>query len=191
MPMRPHAGLNRGQLVWRRPPRLTLQNLLHHPSSAGASRWGQRKIDPRQQQPGRRSPGRTINAPEACDVLIADRFPADSSWERFAAIQPRLADNRALAEALGAPREGPSFLVGLLVCGRCGRRWRAAYGGKAHHWRSTCRRATMDSGVPGCLSRAGAFLERFVAEQVMQGLPPAALELRMAAEQPLRAEREP
>ena len=34
MPIRPHAGLNRGQLVWR-PTRMTLQNLLHHPIYAG------------------------------------------------------------------------------------------------------------------------------------------------------------
>jgi hypothetical protein len=190
MPIRPHAGLNRGQLVWRRPTRMTLQNMLHHPIYAGAYRWGHRKIDPRKQQPGRRSTGRTINVPEACDVLLPNRFPAYISWARFAAIQQRLADNRAIADALGAPREGPSLLVGLLVCGRCGRRLMAAYGGKAHHLRYTCMRATIDDGAPGCLSLAGAFLERFVADQVMQVLQPASLELSMAAEQALRAERE-
>jgi len=169
---------------------MTLQNMLHPPIYAGAYRWGHRKLDPRKQQPGRRSTGRTINVPEACDVLIPNRFPAYISWERFAAIQQRLADNRAIAEALGAPREGPSLLAGLLVCGRCGRRLMAAYGGKANHLRYTCMRATIDYGAPGCLSLAGAFLERFVAEQVMQVLQPAALELSMAAEQTLRAERE-
>ena len=96
-----------------------------------------------------------------------------------------------MAEALGAPRDGPSFLVGLRVCGRCGRRWLAASGGKAHHVRSPCMRATIDDGVPGCLSRAGAFLERCVAAQVMQGLQPASLAWSMAAEQTLRAAREP
>jgi DNA invertase Pin-like site-specific DNA recombinase len=190
MPIRPHAGPNRGQLVWRRPTRMTLQNMLHHPIYAGAYRWGHRKMDPRKQQPGRRSTGRTINVPEACDVLIPNRFPAYVSWERFAAIQQRLADNRAIADALGAPREGPSLLVGLLVCGRCGRRLMAAYGGKANHLRYTCMRATIDYGAPGCLSLAGAFLERFVATQIMQVLQPASLELSVAAEQALRAERE-
>jgi hypothetical protein len=112
------------------------------------------------------------------------------SWERFAAIQPRGADNRAIAEALGAPREGPSLWVGLLVCGRCGRRGRAAYGGKANHLRDPGMRAPIDDGVPAWLSLAGAFLERWVAAQVIQGLQPASLELRMAAEPTLRAERE-
>src|SRR6266852_1098330 len=190
LPLRPHSGLHRGHLEWLRPTRMTLQNLLHHPIYAGAYRWGHRKRDPRKHQPGRRSTGRTSNAPEACDVLLPNRFPAYISWERFAAIQQRLADNRAIAEALGAPRARPSFLVGLLVCGRCGRRLLAAYGGKAHHLRYTCMRATIDYGVPGCLSLAGAFLERFVAAQVMQVLQPASLELSMAAEQALRTERE-
>jgi DNA invertase Pin-like site-specific DNA recombinase len=88
-PIRPHGGLNRGQLEWRRPTRMTWQHLLHHPIDAGAYRWGSRKADPRRQQPGRRSTGRTVNAPEACDVLSKDRLPASSSWERFEAIQPR------------------------------------------------------------------------------------------------------
>jgi hypothetical protein len=122
-------------------------------------------------------------------VLIPDRFPAYITWERFAAIQRRLADNRAIAEALGAPREGPSLLVGLLVCGRCGRRLLAAYGGKANHLRYTCMRATIDYGAPGCLSLAGAFLDDFVAEHILQALQPASLELSLAAEHALRAER--
>ena len=66
----------------------------------------------------------------------------------------------------------------------------AAYGGKANHLRYTCMRATIDDGAPGCISLAGAFLERFVAGQVLQVLQPASLELSMASEQTLRAERE-
>src|SRR6266478_10110572 len=76
LPIRPHTGPTRGQLEWHRPSRTTLQNLLHHPIYAGAYRWGHRLIDPRKQQPGRRSTGRTINTPAACDVLIPNRFPA-------------------------------------------------------------------------------------------------------------------
>jgi DNA invertase Pin-like site-specific DNA recombinase len=38
LPVRPHHGPNRGQLEWHRPCRETLQNLLHHPTYAGAYR---------------------------------------------------------------------------------------------------------------------------------------------------------
>jgi hypothetical protein len=36
LPIRPHRGVNRGQLEWHRPNRMTLQNVLHHPIYAGA-----------------------------------------------------------------------------------------------------------------------------------------------------------
>ena len=42
LPIRPHAGPNRGKLEWRRPDRETLQNMLHHPVYAGYYRHGHR-----------------------------------------------------------------------------------------------------------------------------------------------------
>ena len=189
LPIRPHQGSNRGQLEWHRPNRMTLQNLLHHPIYAGAYRWGYRKIDPRKQRPGRPNTGKTVNPPESCEVFIKDRFPAYITWERFDAIQQRLSHNRSIAQAQGAPREGPSLLGGLLICGRCQRRLAPSYGGKANHLRYTCMRATIDYGAPICTSLAGASLDDFVVGQVMAVLQPASLELSLAAEQALRAER--
>ena len=190
MPVRPHFGPNRGQLEWRRPNRMTLQNLLHHPIYAGAYRWGHRKMDPRRQQPGRRSTGRTINAPEQCEVLLKDRFAAYIAWDRFAAIQKRLADNRAVAEAMGAPREGSSLLAGLLVCARCERHLTVCYGGPHSYLRYSCSRAVIDYGQPVCQSLSGQVLDDFVAEQALKVLKPAALELSLAAEAELRDQRQ-
>lgn len=190
MPVRPHFGPNRGQLEWRRPNRMTLQNLLHHPIYAGAYRWGHRRMDPRRQVPGRRSTGRTINAPEQCDVLLKDRFAAYIAWERFEAIQKRLADNRAVADAMGAPREGSSLLAGLLVCGRCGRHLMVGYGGPNNHLRYSCGRAIIDYGEPACQSLSGQVLDDFVAGQALKVLEPAALELSLTAEAELRDQRQ-
>jgi DNA invertase Pin-like site-specific DNA recombinase len=189
LPIRPHKGTNRGQLEWHRPNRMTLQNALHHPIYAGAYRWGYRKIDPRKQQPGRPNTGKTVNAPESCEVFIKDRFPAYITWERFDSIQQRLRNNRSIAQARGAPRAGLSLLGGLLYCGRCHRRLAPSYGGKANHLRYTCMRATIDYGAPICISLAGAILDDFVVEQIMGVLQPASLELSIAAEHALRAER--
>ena len=189
LPIRPHQGANRGQLEWRRPNRMTLQNMLHHPIYAGAYRWGYRKIDPRKQQPGRPNTGKTVNAPESCEVFVKDRFPAYISWERFEAIQQRLANNRAIAAAQGAPREGPALLGGLLVCGRCQRRLAPSYSGRANHLRYMCMRGTIDYGAPFCTGLSGAVLDDFVVTQLMTMLQPAALEWSIAAEEKLRAER--
>jgi DNA invertase Pin-like site-specific DNA recombinase len=189
LPIRPHKGTNRGQLEWHRPNRMTLQNMLHHPIYAGAYRWGYRKIDPRKQQPGRPNTGKTVNPPESCEVFVKDRFPAYISWERFESIQQRWSNNRSIAAAQGAPREGPALLGGLLICGRCQRRLAPSYSGQANHLRYLCMRATIDYGAPMCISLSGAVLDDFVVAQLMAVLQPAALELSMAAEEALRAER--
>src|SRR5712692_8579860 len=57
--MREREGPGRGEVVWRRPNRVTLQNLLKHPLYAGAYVYGRRRVDPRRQQAGRPSTGRT------------------------------------------------------------------------------------------------------------------------------------
>ena len=56
IPVRPDRRPEPGQLEWRRPNRATLQNLLRHPSYAGAYRFGHRPIDPRRSSRGGRPP---------------------------------------------------------------------------------------------------------------------------------------
>jgi DNA invertase Pin-like site-specific DNA recombinase len=186
---RPHSGPNRGQLEWRRPNRITLQNLLRHPIYAGAYRYGHRCADPRRQVPGRPGTGRTVQPPESCQVLLRDRLPAYITWERFEANQRRLAANRARHDALGAPREGPSLLAGLVVCGRCGHRMMVSYGGRGNRLRYSCQRAAIEYAEPQCQSLAGEPLDELVAEQVLTALQPAALELSLRVAADLDQER--
>ena len=103
----------------------------------------------------------------------------------------RVANHRRLAHAQGTPREGPALLGGVLVCGRCGRRLLPAYRGKGDRLRSTCMRATIDDGAPGCLSLSGVFLDDFVVEQRMAVLTPASVAWSIAAAHAVRAERAP
>jgi DNA invertase Pin-like site-specific DNA recombinase len=127
--VRVREGEAKGELEWRRPNRMTLQNLLKHPIYAGAYAYGRRRVDLRKKKPGRPSTGRTVAPPEKWHVLIKDRLPAYISWECYERNLKRLAENRARADAMGASREGPSLLQGLLVCGKCGGRVTVRYGG--------------------------------------------------------------
>ncbi len=189
LPIRPHAGPNRGKLEWRRPNRETLQNMLHHPVYAGYYRHGHRALDPRRKVPGRPGTGRTINKPEDCTVLLEGRCPAYITPERFWANQERLAANRARSDAAGAVRQGPSLLGGILRCGRCGRRMTVAYSGPASRLRYPCSRAMADYAEPVCQGLAGGVLDELVAEQVLTALKPAALELDLVAGDDLERER--
>jgi DNA invertase Pin-like site-specific DNA recombinase len=191
LPIRPHWGVNRGELEWRRPNRVTLLNMLHHPIYAGAYRWGHREVDPRKKVPGRPTTGRTFHAYDECRVLIRDRFPAYITWEEFENNQHQLKGNSALGKLLAAPRHGPSVLAGLVVCGRCGHRMLVGYtnASTTKTLRYSCLREAIDYGADACQSLSGAVLESFVAERLLQAVTPASLELSLAASEDIERER--
>jgi len=181
VPVRPHQRAQRGQLQWRRPNRVTLQCMLHHPIYAGFYRFGHRSVDQRKKVPGRRQSGRTLRAPNECLVLLPNHLPAYISAEQFWANQERLQQNRARADSLGAPRQGPALLSGLLTCGRCGYRMVVNYNNAANGLRYNCHKALTCYGEPECQSLSGGRLDAFIAQQALAALQPAALELHMAA----------
>lgn len=194
LPIRPHFGSNRGNLEWRRPNRVTLLNVLHHPIYAGAYRWGHREVDPRKKVPGRPKTGRTFNAHDECRVLIHNRFQAYITWDQFENNQRKMAENSTLGKMLSAPRHGPSVLAGLLVCGRCGHRMLVGYGNtgggsNARTLRYSCQRDAIDYGQDRCQSLSGAELESLVVERMLQAVSPASLELSLAATEDIERER--
>jgi DNA invertase Pin-like site-specific DNA recombinase len=189
IPVRPGGGPNRGELEWRRPNRATLSNLLHHPSYAGAYRFGHRPTDPRRKQPGRPTTGKRIRQPEECLVLIRDRLPAYITWDRFRANQDRLAANRARCDSPGAPRQGASLLAGLLRCGRCGRRMIVRYSGTKGRHSYSCTRGSADYAEPLCQSLSGVVVDDFIRGQILAAVEPAALEASLAAVTEVERER--
>jgi DNA invertase Pin-like site-specific DNA recombinase len=189
IPVRPHAGAERGQLQWRRPNSTSLSHLLRHPIYAGAYTWGRRQIDPRRRVPGRRGTGRKMVAAEQCQVLIKDRCPAYITWERYEANRRQLADNGSRAGSRRAPRDGPSLLGGLLECGTCGRRMNVQYSGQRNTLRYSCGRNYCSYGADLCQSIRGDVLDQLVGRLVLQTLEPAAAELSLAAAEDIEKER--
>ena len=190
LPVRPLSGPNRGQLEWHRPTRTTLSSMLHHPTYAGAYRYGYRYHDPRKKVAGRRNTGIVRIPLEECRVLIKDRFPAYISWEQFEKNRDQLARNQSRAKSMGVPRSGPSLLGGLVYCGRCGNRLMVQYSGRANRLRYQCARNSQNLGEPLCQGIAGHDLDRFITDRVLKVLEPASLELCLAATDDLEQERE-
>jgi DNA invertase Pin-like site-specific DNA recombinase len=190
IPVRPHLRVHQGELQWRRPNRVTLQSLLHHPIYAGFYRFGHRAIDPRKKVPGKRQSGRTLRSPHDCLVLLPDHCPAYITPEQFWANQDRLQQNRARHDTLGAPRQGPALLSGLLRCGRCGYRMVVNYNNAHNGLRYNCHRALTCYGEPECQSLSGGCLDALVSEQVLAALQPAALELHLSAAEDIEQQRQ-
>jgi DNA invertase Pin-like site-specific DNA recombinase len=187
--IRVRAGPGTGDLEWHRPNRMTLQNLLRNPIYAGAYAYGRRQVDPRRQRPGRPSSGRRVIDPEGWVVLLPDRLPAYITWAQYERNLARLRANQARADAIGAVRDGPSLLAGLVACGRCGQRMSVRYGGVVTRHTYVCGRAATDYGGAWCQHLAGPGLDRFVSRQVLAALEPAALELSLAAASQVEQER--
>jgi DNA invertase Pin-like site-specific DNA recombinase len=188
MPHRVAGGLNKGDLVWRRPNRITLSNLLHNPIYAGAYAYGRRPTDPRKKIPGRPSTGRTVAGINDWEVLIKDHHPAYISWAQYERNVQQLQANTA--QALGVVRKGAALLSGLLICGRCGLRMAPHYSSQMGQYRYSCDRMKIDYAEAACQSLSGLALDEYVTAQIFKALQPAALEISMAAAEDQAIERQ-
>jgi DNA invertase Pin-like site-specific DNA recombinase len=187
--VRVREGPGKGTLVWRRPNRMTLQNLLKHPIYAGAYVYGRRQVDPRRHRSDQPRSGRVVVGADAWLAFVPDHCPAYISMAQYEANQARLQANRARAEAMGAVRDGPALLAGLVVCAHCGQRMIVRYDGPPVRHTYECTRLRGNYGGPLCQHLPGACLDQFVTAQVLSALAPATLELSLAAAEHLEEER--
>jgi DNA invertase Pin-like site-specific DNA recombinase len=188
--VRVREGEGKGELQWRKPNRMTLQNMLKNPIYAGVYAYGKRQVDPRKKRPGKPSTGRVVIDRGQWHAFIEDSFPAYVPLEQYETNLQRLAANRARAQERGAVRHGPSLLQGLLLCGKCGHRMQVRYGGPRKLHTYTCGRMATDYAEAYCHYLPGAPVEEFVGGWVLKALEPAAVELSLEASEYLEKERE-
>ncbi|WP_425824812.1 recombinase family protein [Streptomyces fractus] len=117
----------RGELQWLRPSRAVLQNMLRHPIYAGVYVYGRSRTDPRRRREGRPFTGRVRRPREDWLVYLPDTLPAYIGIERHERNLARLEANKARSESMGALRDGPALLGGLIFCGQCGTRMTVRY----------------------------------------------------------------
>ena len=194
LPVRSRTGLDKGELCWRRPSRETLQIMLHNPIYAGYYAYGRRRVEPRRKVAGRPATGRVVRGMDEWLVVLPDRMPAYISAEQYAANLARMAANRQVAAAPGAPRGGSALLAGLLHCGLCGghrmvvRYHSPASRTPAHGYVCAYLPINYGTGEP-CQHIAGPALDDYVTGQVLTALAPAGLQVSLSAAAQAEAER--
>ncbi len=189
-PFRDYTGPDRGVLRWRPPATCTVYDVLRHPFYAGAYVHGRRRTDPRRKVPGHPATGRITVPSEEWEVLIRDHHPAYITWERYLANRRRLVQNASRPDTLGTPRDGPTLLGGLAICGRCDWRMKVLYHVGTHHLPSYhCPSKNQPSPEPMCQTIAARVVDDLVSRQVLRALEPAALELSIQAQQDIERER--
>jgi hypothetical protein len=93
---------------------------------------------------------------------------------------------------MGAVRDGPALLAGLVACGRCGARMTVHYqrgaGGRLRPV-YVCAREKADYGARQCQQIAGSCVDGYVTGLLLDALAPAALEVSLAAAEQAGARR--
>ena len=187
IPYRVPSGANRGQLQWHRPHRETLRSIVRRPAYAGAYTWGRRAYDPRRKVEGHRGRGRVEREPHDCAVFLPDNHPAYITWDQYQSNLQCLRRHRMRGPVPGPARQTVALLAGLVVCGPCGCRMQTHY---TRTLRYDCQRQALDYGLPACQSLVGEPLEQLVAEQILEVVTPAGLELSLRATAECQRERD-
>jgi DNA invertase Pin-like site-specific DNA recombinase len=173
--VRVREGPGRGELVWRRPNRAGVQNMLRNPAYAGVYAYGRSTTDPRRRQAGRPFTGRVRTAREDWIVFLPGLLPAYISVEQYEKNRQRMEANRSRSQSMGAVRGGPALLAGLVACGRCTAKMTVHYqrgaGGKLSAV-YVCAREKSDYGGGQCQQVAGPCVDGYVTGLLLDALAP-------------------
>lgn len=182
--IRLREGPDQGELEWRRPSRNMIQNMLRNPAYAGIYAYGRSAGDPRRRKPGRPYGGRSRVERGQWLVFLPGIYPAYISAEQYERNMRRMDANRSRAQGMGAVRDGPALLAGLVRCGRCGRKMTVRYQrgpGGALQPSYVCGMAASTWAEERCQQLAGPCADEYVSGLALQAMAPAALEVSLAA----------
>ncbi len=178
LPRRQTFGLQRGEIVWKRPTYSTIYSIVTNPAYAGAFVFGRRQVDPTKRRLGQRRAGLVRQPMSAWTHIEHDRYPAYISWEQYQMNQDQLSQNRSYSPEnkegpQGAVGRGEALLQGIVWCGRCGARMQTRY--PDSHW-YLCQSLRRTYGEPVCGQLSGPTIDQAVIQAFFEAIEPAKLD---------------
>ncbi|HEX6497027.1 MAG TPA: recombinase family protein, partial [Acidobacteriaceae bacterium] len=191
-PKRSYGGAWDGRIIWGRLTHSRVLGMLKNPSYAGMYVFGRyqyrRQINPDG------GVHKRIQAVAMSDwrVSLKEHHEGYITLEEFSKNQERLEKNRTNGEETllaGPAREGLALLQGLLLCGTCGHALTVRYTGNGGIYPCyLCNRLRREGlASKDCMSFRCDLLDTAIAEEVLQALQPAEIELAVAALQELES----
>jgi len=188
MPRYMQSGPDAGRLYWVRPTYQMIQQVLTNPAYAGIFVYGRRI---QQMQPGD-PPRITLHRRliDEWEIVVPDVYPGYITEAQYYANRETLYANlyNFTKRRLGAPREGAGLLVGILLCGRCGRRMTPSYSSDSRVYH--CRWDQITYDLPKCQSFPQRPLDALIQELFFEAVQPARLETLLTALDALEQERQ-
>ena len=168
LPANPIRGT---RLVWKIPSQSLVRDILRNPFYAGAYVWGRRPVETLLIEGRLRKRQAANRRPEDCRVFIAGHHSGYIDWATYQENQRmtrRNSVNWQADESMPAIRAGQGLLVGLLRCGRCGRKLHVRYwGGSGTHARYLCK-GDYDDGGKYCIGFGGASVDRRFSHELLK-----------------------
>jgi excisionase family DNA binding protein len=170
-------GLQGRTVRWGPPRYHAVHRLLTNPVYAGAYVFG-RTISRTRVEGGRKVITHGVaRRREDWMVLIRDRHDGYISWEEYDRNRTIIAGNANMKGAMvpGSVRNGSALLVGLLRCGRCGRKLKVLHHSKRDA-RYVCATHVDPSSEKGCSAFSNMRIDAAVSAEVLRAISPLALE---------------
>ena len=176
LPDRARSGPAVGEVVWRRPHRGGIVNMLTNPAYTGAYAFSRRL-------PERPDFGATAERPGSRAVIrrtgeyfcraVGRPTSVGTATRR---TRRRLDGNRSKHK--GVPRGGPSLLAGLFLR-PLRQRMVTCYRTNGRDLRYDCTHHQINYGAPHCQALSGAALDALITDLVLEVLRPAAVEVSL------------
>jgi DNA invertase Pin-like site-specific DNA recombinase len=187
LPANPIQGT---RLVWKIPSQSLVRDILCNPFYAGAYVWGRRPIATLLIEGRLEKRQGAMRRAEDCRVFIRDHHVGYIDWATYAENQRMIRGNSANwqgDESMAAIRAGQGLLVGLLRCGRCGRKLHVRYwGGRGTNARYLCK-GDYDDGGQYCIGFGGASVDRRLGQELLKVISPLGVEASLRALEELSA----
>ena len=126
---------------------------------------------------------------EQWEVMLKEHHEGYIVWAEFERNQKQLAANAyGKAGGMKSGRGGRALLIGLLCCGRCGRRLAVSYCGRPPGQPVyRCDRPNLALGLPRCLRFGGPRVDAAIARELARAVEPMAIEAALEADRMHRA----
>ena len=188
LPANPIQGTG---LVWKIPSQSLIRDILCNHFYAGAYVWARRPVTTRLVD-GRLEKRQSAMRPaEECRVFIRDHHVGYIDWATYEENRRMVRGNsvnREGDESMAAIRAGQGLLVGLLRCGRCGRKLHVRYwGGRGTNARYLCK-GDYDDGGQYCIGFGGSSVDRRVGQELLTVIAPLGVEASLRALEELGAD---
>ncbi len=179
------------QIVFQRPTYCFMRSVLRNPFYAGVYFHGRRPVEKVWVDGAvRKRQGRELE-PEEIRIFIRDHHEGYISWQTFGDNRRIMRGNVTRTEpdaSVGAVRKGRGLLVGLLRCGRCGRKIHVRYQGKSGTSARYLCSGTFAAAGSYCVGFGGAAVEKRFSEEILKVLSPLGLRASIKATEQIEGE---